>query len=208
MTAVAGGREPMKVRDSGMPEEQMWATFFDAPGILDKLGCDDRHADIVEFGCGYGTFAVAAAARTTGTVFALDIEPAMIEATRRKAESAGLRNVQTWLRDFVAAGTGLSDNAVGYAMLFNILHAESPVALLREAFRILRPGGKVAVIHWNYDAPTPRGPDLSIRPRPEQCRQWLLDVGFELIVSHVDLPPYHYGMVGRRPSERKPGRGI
>jgi len=98
MTAVAGGREPMKVRDSGMLEEQMWAAFFDAPDILGKLGCDDRQADIVEFGCGYGTFTVAAARRTTGTVFALDIEPAMIEATRQKAESAGQRNVQTRLR--------------------------------------------------------------------------------------------------------------
>ena len=192
----------MKVRDSGMPEEETWATFFDASRILDKLGCDDSHADVVEFGCGYGTFSVAAAARTTGTVFALDIEPGMIEVTRRKAEVAGLRNVRTLLRDFVAAGTGLQDDAAGYAMLFNILHAENPVGLLREAFRVLCPGGKVAVIHWNYDARTPRGPDLSIRPRPEQCRQWMLDAGFELIVPHVKLPPYHYGLVGRKPTER------
>jgi len=60
------------------------------------------------------------------------------------------------------------------------------------------------VIHWNYDARTPRGPDLSIRPRPEQCRQWLIAAGFELIVSHVDLSPYHYGMVSRKPLGTKP----
>ncbi|MCG3147816.1 MAG: Ubiquinone/menaquinone biosynthesis C-methyltransferase UbiE [Verrucomicrobiae bacterium] len=194
----------MKVRDSGMPDEQLWATFFDAPGILDKLSCDDPRADVVEIGCGYGTFTVAAAARTTGTVYALDLEPAMIAETQRKAEATGARNVQTRLRDFVAEGTGLPDNSVGYAMLFNILHAENPISLLQEAFRVVRSGGKVAVIHWNYDACTPRGPDLSIRPRPEQCRDWLVSAGFELILSHVDLPPFHYGLVGRRPLDKRP----
>jgi hypothetical protein len=28
----------MKVRDSGMPVEQMWQGFFDPPAILSKLG--------------------------------------------------------------------------------------------------------------------------------------------------------------------------
>ncbi len=188
----------MKVRESGMPDEQMWATFFDAPAILTTLGLTDPQADIAEFGCGYGTFTVAAAARTTGTVFALDLEPPMIEATQAKARAMCLNNVQVLLRDFVAQGTGLQDNSVSYAMLFNILHAENPVALLREAHRVLRPGGKVGVIHWNYDASTPRGPDMAIRPRPEQCQAWTRQAGFDLLVPLVGLPPYHYGMVGRK----------
>ena len=88
-------------------------------------------------------------------------------------------------------------------MLFNILHAENPVGLLREAFRILRPGGKAGVIHWNYDPSTPRGPDLSIRPRPEQCRAWMREAGCHLTLPFVDLPPFHYGLVGLKfePSE-------
>jgi hypothetical protein len=32
---------------------------------------------------------------------------------------------------------------------------------------ILAGGGHVAVIHWNYDPQTPRGPPMAIRPRPE-----------------------------------------
>lgn len=162
----------MKVRESGMPDEELWATFFDADRILTELGFDDPSADVVEFGCGYGTFTIVAAARTRGMVFALDIESAMIEVTEHKTQAAGLNNVRCLLRDFVRDGTGLPDGPAGYAMLFNILHAEAPVVLLREAWRILRPGGKVGVIHWNYDATTPRGPDLSIRPRPEQCQNW------------------------------------
>jgi ubiquinone/menaquinone biosynthesis C-methylase UbiE len=53
---------------------------------------------------------------------------------------------------------------VDYAMLFNILHAEQPERLLREARRILAPHGLLGIIHWNYDPSTPRGPSMEIRP--------------------------------------------
>ncbi len=182
-----------------MPEENLWATFFDAPAILDHLGLTDPQADVVEFGCGYGTFTMAAAARTRGIVYALDIDPLMLETTQAKARAAGLANIQTLLRDFVNDGTGLPDGSVTCALLFNILHAENPVGLLREAWRVLRPSGRVGVIHWNYDPSTPRGPALAIRPRPSQCQAWTRQAGFELFLPWVNLPPHHYGLVGRKP---------
>lgn len=172
----------MKVRDSGMPDEKMWDGFFDARLFLSQLAFDDANADVVDFGCGYGTFSIAAARLTTGTIHALDIEPEMIKATNARSESFGLTNVRTVQRDFVSDGTGLPDGSVSYAMLFNILHAEDPLRLLREALRVLRPGGKLGVIHWVYDAATPRGPDLSIRPRPEQGQAWVQQAGFELVI--------------------------
>jgi len=180
----------------------MWEGFFDAPHILRQPGFGEIDGDVVEFGCGYGTFTVAAAGMTRGTVLALDIEPEMVEATALKARELGLQNVRVVLRDFVAEGTGLPDGSVAFAMLFNILHAENPMRLLREVFRVLQPGGRVGVIHWIYDASTPRGPDLSIRPRPEQCQRWLRDAGFEPDGPVIALPPYHFGLVGRKPIER------
>ena len=52
--------------------------------------------------------------------------------------------------------------------------------------------------NWNYDASTPRGPDMSIRPKPEQCRQWMVEAGFEAVIPFVDLQPHHYGLVGQK----------
>ncbi len=192
----------MKVRDSGMPEKLMWEGFFDARHILKQLGFGEVDGDAVEFGCGYGTFTVAAAGMTHGKVYALDIEPEMTKATALKAQESGLQNVRVVLRDFVAEGTGLPNGAVDFAMLFNILHAEDPQGLLREAFRALRPGGRVGIIHWIYDASTPRGPNLNIRPKPEQCQSWLRETGFELVGLIIALPPYHYGLVGCKPTEK------
>ena len=188
----------MKTRESGMPDEEMWQGFFDAQTVLRKLGLSSACTNVVDFGCGYGTFTIPAAGIASGVVYALDMEPEMVETTKTKAACLG--NVEVQQRDFVVEGSGLSDTSVDYVMLFNILHAEERRTLLQEAWRVLREDGMLAVIHWNYDPSTPRGPSMSIRPRPEQCRSWAEQVGFALLPPGlIDLPPYHYGFVFRRP---------
>jgi SAM-dependent methyltransferase len=191
----------VKTRESDMPEEELWASFFDPDAILTALDLTGAVDDAVDFGCGYGTFTIPVARRVSGTVYALDIEPEMIAVTMRKAREANLTNIVAQQRDFFAAGTGLEPQSVDYAMLFNILHAQKPLHLLREAWRILTPGGRVGVIHWNYDPNTPRGPSLAIRPRPADCRRWVEEAGFVVVSGIVDLPPYHYGLWGRKGTE-------
>ncbi len=190
----------MKVRDSSMPDEEMWSGFFDPAKVLAIFGLDRGVRDLVEFGCGYGTFTLAAAGIAAGTVHALDIEPQMVSAVQQKCREAGIGNVQTTVCDFVAEGTGLADNSMDAALLFNILHHEEPVALMKEALRVLKPNGMLAVIHWNYDPMTPRGPAMEIRPRPEQCIAWGREAGFRFNEQNrYDLPPYHYGLLFRKP---------
>jgi ubiquinone/menaquinone biosynthesis C-methylase UbiE len=153
----------------------------------------------VDVGCGYGTFSIPAARKNKGMIYALDIEKEMIRAVQKKASDAGLRNILTVQRDFVMEGTSLPENSCEYVMLFNILHAEEPLKILAEAKRILIPRGRAGIIHWSYDSTTPRGPSLDIRPRPEQCQEWIRAAGLELEKSYIDFPPFHYGMVGQKP---------
>ena len=188
----------MKVRESGMPEAGMWHTFFDPDIVLDAMGLTGAVRDAVDFGCGYGTFAIPAAKRIQGKIYGFDIDPAMIAASERYAEQQNVRNVKLCLRDFVAVGTGLDAASVDYVMLFNILHAEDPLRLLREAYRILSLGGKVGVIHWNYDPKTPRGPPMAMRPKHEDCSNWIEQAGFVIEKAHIDLPPYHFGILARK----------
>lgn len=184
----------MKIRDSGMPDKDMWEGFFSPAKVLETLGFNQDVQDAVEFGCGYGTFTIPAAAMISGKLFAFDIETEMVEATKSEAAKGGIKNIEVITRDFMADGTGLKSGSVDYAMLFNILHLEEPVTLLREANRILKQGGRVGIIHWNYDPKTPRGPSMDIRPKPEYCIEWAKKAGFT--DSHqFDLKPYHYGIV-------------
>ena len=191
----------MKIRESGMPDEARWASFFDCEAAVGRLfGATGVQGDVIEFGCGYGSFTVPAARRTSGLVTALDIEPGMIAIVCEKAASLGLHNIRAELRDFVADGTGVDARSQAYAMIFNLLHLAQPVELLREARRTLQDGGVLSVMHWRSDIPTPRGPPLEMRPTPEQCRQWMADAGFRDIES-VDLQgccPFHFGLTGRR----------
>jgi SAM-dependent methyltransferase len=108
----------MRTRQSGMPEEGLWTGFFAPEVILGKLGLSAACGELVDFGCGYGTFTIPAAKIVSGTVHALDLDPEMIATTQAKAEAARLDNLRTCLRDFVTEGTGLPDSSVDYAMLF------------------------------------------------------------------------------------------
>ena len=188
----------MKARESGMPDEQMWDQFFEPEFILRSLGIQNLTGKIVDMGCGYGTFTIPAAQLNQGTIYALDIENEMIRTTQQKAKAAGLKNVQTIQRDFMNLGTGLPDRSCEYVMLFNILHAEDPLNILAEAKRILQPSGRVGVIHWIHDSATPRGPSLDVRPTPEQCISWLLEATFRTDGKIIELPPYHFGLVGEK----------
>jgi len=191
----------MKIRDSGMPERNMWEKFFDPSKILSTLGLDSQTNYVAEFGCGYGTFTIPVAKIIKGKIYAFDIEPEMIRLTKEEAKKQGLSNVEAIQRDFMANGSGLKDESIDYAMLFNILHLENPMALLNEAARVLKKGGKLAIIHWNYDPTTPRGPSMDIRPKPEQSIQWAESAGF-IEPAQYDLKPYHYGIVLKKEASK------
>jgi len=186
----------MKVRESGMPEQDIWESFFDAKTILAKLGLNEKCRSVLDFGCGYGTFSTIAAQKISGQVVALEIDENMLNWAKLYAKNHNIKNIEFNQRDFITDGSGLANNSVDYVMLFNILHFEKPIELLKEAYRNLLIGGKLSVIHWNIDPETPRGPPMHMRPSPEQCLQWAKRVGFRLANNEViDLPPYHFGLL-------------
>lgn len=173
-----------------MPPEEMWASFFEVELILSELQINSDVNDLVEIGCGYGTFTIPSAKIITGNLYGFDIEKKMLDKVNQKLRNETVRNVILEHRDVLIQTTGLPDNSVDYVMLFNILHHESPNEFLKEALRILKPNGKAGILHWRSDIPTPRGPDLRIRPRPEQVLQWIKGLKFYLVKEPVVIEPF------------------
>jgi ubiquinone/menaquinone biosynthesis C-methylase UbiE len=186
----------VKIRESDLPQEEEWTKFFRPAETLKILGLNEAMMDVADLGCGYGTFTIPAARIIKGKIYAIDIEPELIKTVESKAKENNLNNVAAVLRDFMSEGTGLKDLSVDYVMLFNILHAENPEKLLKEAYRILNLGGRLGIIHWNYDEPI-SGLPPNIKPKPEDCKRWAESVGFSFD-KEVYLKPYHYGIVMKK----------
>jgi ubiquinone/menaquinone biosynthesis C-methylase UbiE len=178
-----------------MPAEDMWASFFNIDLILSELQISTDINDLVEIGCGYGTFTIPSANKISGSLYAFDIEEEMLDIVRQKLHNVSVSNIILEHRDVLMQTTGLSDNSIDYVMLFNILHHESPQDFLNEAFRILKPNGKVGILHWRSDIETPRGPHLTIRPKPDQILQWIDKQKFSLLKQTLVIDPYHFGLL-------------
>ena len=185
----------MKVRDSGMPDEKTWSNFFNIELILSKLLINEQINTLVEIGCGYGTFTIPASYRIKGKLIAFDIEKEMINIVQEKIINLGIENIILMQKDIINDTTGLTINSIDYVMLLNILHHNRPDEIFEETYRILKPGGNAGIIHWRSDIQTPRGPDLTIRPTPDDLLNWLNDEYFKVFRKPFILEPYHFGLI-------------
>jgi len=178
-----------------MPTDDMWASFFNVELILSELQINSDINDLVEIGCGYGTFTIPSAKRINGKLYGFDIEEGMLDIVNQKLKNESIVNVILEQRDVLIQKTELADNSIDYVMLFNILHHDSPTDFINEAFRILKPKGKVGIIHWRSDVETPRGPHLTIRPKPDQILQWIDKQRFYIHKKPFVIEPYHFGLI-------------
>jgi SAM-dependent methyltransferase len=187
----------MKLRDSGMPDEQYWESLFDVGLIVSALGINSSLRDVAELGCGYGTFTIPIARAVSVHVYTFDIDPAMVCRTEDWLKLAGHSNVVCRQRDVMEDGFGLS--GIDAALLFNILHCENLLRLLNHTADAVHIGGWVFVIHWRFDLHTPRGPSLDIRPKPKQIIEWAHETGRLRVQGEtIDLPPWHYRLRFKR----------
>jgi ubiquinone/menaquinone biosynthesis C-methylase UbiE len=156
--------------------------FDDAP-----LGFWDRHgrravellslqpgARVLEVGCGTGASALPAAAAVgpAGFVLGLDVADKLLARARDKALSGGFDNVSFECRDMTASG--LPDAHFDAVIsVFSIFFVEDMGRLLAELWRMLRPGGKLAVTTWGRDAFEPCAGmfrEEVLRKRPGQAQ--------------------------------------
>jgi ubiquinone/menaquinone biosynthesis C-methylase UbiE len=146
--------------------------FMDESRIAVSLGlAPGMH--VADLGCGSGYFTVALArvVGSQGVVTAVDVMMEPLESVQSKAEHAGFVNVRTKRADLeVLGGTGIPDGSQDLALMKNVLfQSEKKGAILAEAARILKPGGRMVIIDWKKGAGG-IGPPDELRTSDEDLR--------------------------------------
>jgi len=134
------------------------ADTFDAPAngfwaltgrrTVERLGLA-HGAQVLDLPCGTGASALPAAEAVgpTGLVVAVDLADALIRLGQVKAQAAGLLNIRFVQADMRA--TGLPDESFDAVMcVFGAFFVPDRQALMRELWRMVRPGGTLAVTCW------------------------------------------------------------
>ena len=172
--------------------------------MLDHVGI--AGADVVELAPGMGRTAVEVMRRGPGSYTAIDRDP---QAARRVAAIVGDRGV---CRRGEAADTGLDDGCadavIGEAML-TMQGDKGKAAIVAEAARVLRPGGRYAIhelgvtpddIDEDYYTQLRRdlARSIHVNARPMTAAAWKeLMEGAGLVVDWVDTAPMALLKVGR-----------
>lgn len=121
-------------------------------GLLDQAALQPGE-QVLDLGCGSGTLALLALQRTPGLqLTGVDGDPDMLAQARRKATAAGasLALDQALAQDLPYVD-GRFD-AVLSSLFFHHLDRTTKLAALREAHRVLRPGGQLHVADWGRAA--------------------------------------------------------
>ena len=106
-------------------------------------------AKVVDVGCGTGASALPAAQAVgkNGRVVGVDLAARLLDRARTKARAANLENVEFRLADMTALNyPDASFDAV--VSVFSVFFVPDMEGLVRELWRMVRPGGKLAVTTW------------------------------------------------------------
>lgn len=155
-------------RREWLPPEEVLASLGLRPGMT---------AADIGAGTGYFTLPMARAVETSGRILAVDVAPEMLALLRTKLAGAGVDNVDC--REGEASATGLPAASCDLVLMANVWHEfDDHKAVLDEARRIIRAGGRLAILDWRPDVSPEFGPPLAQRISAEAARQTLEQAGF------------------------------
>ncbi len=155
---------------------------------------------IADFGCGSGFFTIPIAQRVgaADTVYAIDVRDEALSTTRSKAKLFRLTNIEYLRADLERArGTGLKDESIDKIIVTNVLfQVDDKVALIGEAFRILKPGGSVLLVEWN--AENPGGGPVLPRTVDRKEAETLLTQQHLNLLKDFYAGSHHYGLLFKK----------
>jgi ubiquinone/menaquinone biosynthesis C-methylase UbiE len=106
-------------------------------------------ARVLDVCCGSGASAIPAAVKVgaTGTVLGVDLAESLLELARQKSQRQGLKNIEFHCSDFSSLGLK-NESFDAVVCVFGIFFLPDMEASVNELWRMLRPGGKLAITSW------------------------------------------------------------
>jgi len=156
--------------------------------VIDALGLRAGML-VADIGAGTGYFSMRLARLSPGlTVYAVDIEPKMVEHLTQRAATEQLKNVSAVLAIPASPNIPMAVDVVLIVDTYH--HIGSRAAYFRDLRKALKPSGRIAIVDFKKDSP--EGPPVEFRFTAEQIEAEMKQAGFRLDAKHDFLPRQHF----------------
>jgi SAM-dependent methyltransferase len=108
--------------------------------------------NVADIGAGTGYYArrIAPLVAPGGTVFAVDVQPQMIQLLTESAKRAGLKNIKPVLG--TSDNVALAESTINLAIMVDVYHElEYPFEVMESIVRALKPGGRVVFVEYRAE---------------------------------------------------------
>ena len=141
-------------------------------------------AVVADIGAGAGTFSfpLAKAVTPSGKVYAVDIDPGLVDHIAAKAKEKKAGNVQAVLGKFT--DPNLPSRDVDVAFFFDVLHhIENRAEYLKNLAPYLKRSGRIVIIDF-YPELGPHKKEPAMQVTKDQTKAWMAAVGFKPVNEH------------------------
>jgi len=189
-----------------MPDARWWQALWPDPvKVLVEMGVEPGTV-AVDLCCGDGLFTPALAG-IAGRVYAIDIDPDLLDRTRARVAAAGGTNCRFVVADAMRVDAVVPE-PVDYVFLANTFHGvPDQLRLARAVTAILKPCGQFGIVNWHRRPREetvvlgwPRGPKTEMRMEARDVTA-VVEPTRLVLNRTVELAPYHYGAIFRRRCE-------
>jgi len=179
-----GSVDPATLPQRGRRDAEDYIKVLETERRIESLQVDrvigslplKKGAKVADLGSGSGLFTrpLAQKVGSGGRVYAVDIDPKLLEHVAKTSAAAGLTNVTTVLGEF--ADPKVPEKVDLITLIDTLHHIERPQDYVRGLRKYLRRNGRVAIIDFSKNWPAGHE---SMAYQLSDLDRWMKDAGFE-----------------------------
>lgn len=157
---------------------------------------------VADFGAGSGAYVLTIAEwlAHAGHVYAVDVQQELLRRIKNESHRRGYKNVEIVWGDLERPnGSKIAHNHCDRVLISNLLfQLEDKDVVMREAYRILKPDGLLAIIDWS-ESFGGMGPHKNDVVKKEGAIHHAQKAGF-VPVHEFEAGAHHYGLIFKKPA--------